>query len=109
MAEKSKRRQMLEQNLADDPDDPFLRYGLAMQCLGEADVQEGRDRLSALIADLPDAPETIAACHQLGQSYLETNDFVLARQVLETGIAKARKQGNAHAAAEMDGLLAQMD
>lgn len=109
MAEKSSRRQMLERSLADDPDDPFLRYGLALQCLSEADTQEGRERLMALIADLPDAPEAIAACQQLGQSYLESQDFELARQALEAGIAKAQKQGHAHAAAEMDGLLAQLD
>ena len=43
MAEKSPRRQMLEQSLAEDPGDTFLRYGLAMQCLREGDVEEGRD------------------------------------------------------------------
>ncbi|MEO6810527.1 MAG: hypothetical protein ABI353_15535 [Isosphaeraceae bacterium] len=109
MAEKSSRRQILERSLADDPDDPFLRYGLALQCLGESDTREGRDRLIALIADLPDAPETVAACQQLGQSYLDSHDFELARQALEAGIAKAQKQGHAHAAAEMNGLLAQLD
>ena len=33
MAEKSPRRLRLEESLAEDPADPFLRYGLALQCL----------------------------------------------------------------------------
>ncbi len=33
MAEKSTRRVALEQSLAEDPADTFLRYGLALQCL----------------------------------------------------------------------------
>ena len=45
MAEKSPRRVMLEQSLAEDPNDTFLRYGLAVQCLREGDVDEGRERL----------------------------------------------------------------
>ena len=67
MAEKSRRRLMLEQSLAEDPADPFLRYGLAIQCLSEGDVEEGRQRLAALIADRPD--DQVAAYQQLGQSY----------------------------------------
>ena len=47
MAEKSPRRVMLEQSLAEDPCDTFLRYGLAVQCLREGDVEEGRERLLA--------------------------------------------------------------
>ena len=46
MAEKSNRRALLERSLAEDPKDPFLRYGLALQCLREGDVEEGRERLS---------------------------------------------------------------
>ena len=40
MAEKSRRRLMLEQSLAEDPADSFLRYGLAMQCLREGDSRK---------------------------------------------------------------------
>ena len=64
MAEKSRRRVMLEQSLAEDPNDPFLRYGVALQCLREGDVEEGRQRLEALIDDHPD--NQVAAHQQLG-------------------------------------------
>src|SRR5271165_6679479 len=72
MAEKSARRQKLEQSLAEDPGDTFLRYGLAVQCLREGDLEEGRGRLKSLIADHPD--DQIAAYQQLGQSYAESGE-----------------------------------
>jgi uncharacterized protein HemY len=106
MAEKSPRRMILENSLADDPADTFLRYGLAVQCLREGDVEEGRQRLKSLIADHPD--DTVAAHQQLGQSYLEAEEFSAAREILEKGIALARKRGDWHAASEMEGLLGQL-
>ena len=104
MAEKSPRRRTLEASLASDPTDAFLRYGLALQCLRDGDVAEGRERLRALIADHPD--DQVAAYQQLGQSYLESGEADLAREALQAGDAKARARGDWHAAAEMDGLLA---
>jgi predicted Zn-dependent protease len=104
MAEKSPRRLKLEESLALDPSDTFLRYGLAMQCLRDGDVAEGRERLLTLIADHPD--DQVASYQQLGQSYLEGGEIERARAILTTGIAKARVRGDWHAAAEMEGLLA---
>jgi thioredoxin-like negative regulator of GroEL len=104
MAEKSKRRLMLQTSLAEDPADPFLRYGLAMQCLREGDIEEGRQRLAELIADRPD--DQVAAYQQLGQSYAETGETEAARAVLMAGIAKARAAGDTHAAAEMEQAIA---
>jgi uncharacterized protein HemY len=106
MAEKSGRRLMLEQSLAEDPSDTFLRYGLALQCLREGDTAEGRERLQALIADHPE--DQVAAYQQLGQSYLESEEFGHARETLAVGIAKAQARGDWHAASEMEGLLAQI-
>ena len=100
MAEKSRRRVMLEQSLAEDPADPFLRYGLAMQCLNDGDREEGRTRLLALIADRP--LDQVAAYQQLGQSYAEAGETEAAKAILLTGIEKARAVGDRHAAAEME-------
>ena len=72
----------------------------------DGDVEEGRQRLLALIADHPD--DQVAAYQQLGQSYLEAGEAGSARGILETGIAKARSRGDWHAASEMEGLLAQL-
>jgi thioredoxin-like negative regulator of GroEL len=103
MTGKSPRRQMLEQSLARDPEDTFLRYGLAVQCLRDGDVDEGRARLRSLIADHPD--DQVAAYQQLGQSYAETGETDAAIATLEAGIAKSRARGDWHAASEMEQLL----
>jgi predicted Zn-dependent protease len=103
MAEKSRRRLMLEQSLAEDPTDSFLRYGLAIQCLREADVAEGRERLLALIADHPD--DLVAAYQQLAQSYTDSGEAPAAAAMLRTGIAKANAAGDWHGAAEMQQML----
>ena len=97
---------MLESSLAEDPADPFLRYGLAVQCLREGDTEEGRRSLLALIADHPG--DQVAAHQMLGQSYLEAGEFEPAREILKSGIALAGKRGDWHASAEMEGLLGQI-
>lgn len=102
MAAKSPRREKLEASLAEDPSDAFLRYGLALQCLRDGDLAEGRQRLRELIADRPDE---VAAYQQLGQSYLETGESEEARTVLRRGIQVATARGDSHAASEMTGLL----
>ncbi len=83
MADKSAKRTMLEASLAEDPDDPFLRYGLALQCLRDGDVDEGRTRLKALIADRPD--DQVAAYQQLGQSYMDEGELEAARRLVPQG------------------------
>jgi predicted Zn-dependent protease len=101
---KSPRRRLLEESLAAEPSDTFLRYGLAMQCLREGDVELGRAQLRALIADHPD--DQIAAYQQLGQSHLEAGEVDEASRILKVGILKARAKGDSHAAGEMEGFLA---
>lgn len=102
MGEKSVRRIQLERSLAEEPTDSFLRYGLALQCLRDGDLAEGRQRLIELIAD---RPEEVAAYQQLGQSYLEAGESEEARAILRRGVDAARARGDAHAVSEMTGLL----
>jgi thioredoxin-like negative regulator of GroEL len=104
MAEKSPRRKQLERSVLEDPTDTFLRYGLALQCLRDGDIAEGRERLISLIADDPEGQ--IAAYQQLGQSYLESGETETAQGILERGVTKARAAGDGHAAAEMEQLIA---
>ncbi len=106
MAAKSPRRVLLENSLAEDPGDTFLRYGLAIQCLREGDTAEGRERLVGLIADHPD--DQIAAHQMLGQSYVEQHEYTDAKAILDTGIALATRRGDWHAAGEMEGLRGQL-
>ena len=106
MAEKSPRRILLESSLAEDPTDSFLRYGLAVQCLREGALSEGRERLLALISDHPG--DQVAAHQMLGQSYAENGEISEAQTILDSGIALATKRGDWHAAGEMEGLRSQL-
>jgi thioredoxin-like negative regulator of GroEL len=106
MSEKSRRRLILEQSLAEDPTDSFLRYGLAVQCLREGDTEEGRQRLLALIADHPD--DQVAAYQQVAQSYVDAGEAQAAVAMLRAGITKAQAAGEQHAAAEMEQMLAML-
>jgi predicted Zn-dependent protease len=106
MSVKSSKRLRLEASLADDPTDTFLRYGLALQCLNEGDVSEGRDRLKALIVDHP--TDQVPAYQQLGQSYMATGEADEARRWFQEGITRAKAVGDWHAAGEMDGFLSQI-
>jgi thioredoxin-like negative regulator of GroEL len=103
MSEKTRRRLILEQSLAEDPTDSFLRYGLAIQCLREGASEEGRQRLLALIADHPD--DQVAAYQQLAQSYADTGETQAAVAMLRTGIKKAQASDEKHAAGEMEQML----
>lgn len=95
---------MLERSLAEDPADAFLRYGLAIQCLRDGDLEEGRRRLRELIADDP-AEQVVAAHQQLGQSYMDEDEVVEARAWFKAGIARAEALGDTKAANEMAGFL----
>ncbi|QDV37110.1 tetratricopeptide repeat protein [Tautonia plasticadhaerens] len=100
---KSARRLALEESLAADPTDAFLRYGLAMQCLRDGEVEEGRRMLESLIADHPD--DQVPAYQQLGQSYMDEGDADRARIWFTLGIARAQSVGDLKAAGEMQGFL----
>ena len=99
MTRKSPRREKLEQSLAEDPEDTFLRYGLAVQCLRDGDCEEGRARLRSLIADHP--VDQIAAYQQLGQSYAETGEIDAAHLHAQGGRRQGHARNEAHAASEM--------
>ena len=94
---------MLEESLAADPNDTFLRYGLAILCLQDGETDEGRQRLEALIDDHPD--DQVPAYQQLGQSYMDDGDADMARAWFVRGIAKAQAKGDLKAAGEMQGFL----
>jgi Flp pilus assembly protein TadD len=97
------RKQQLEAMLADEPNDPFLHYGLAMEYVSEGNDAEAVRRFRELLARTPDY---VPAYLQAGQALLRLGDTDTARTLLETGIPVARGQGNQHAAEEMQGFLA---
>lgn len=84
------------------PNDPFPRYGLAMEYKNAGRGEEAHATFRELEERWPDYVAAylmhgnlLASMHRLGD----------ARAVYEKGIAAARKKGDAHAAGELESAL----
>jgi tetratricopeptide (TPR) repeat protein len=97
------RREKLEQMLADDPDDPFLRYGLAMEHLSQGDQESAVRCFEEL---LKRSPDYVPGYLQAGQALIRLGRTAEARELLSRGTEVARQQGDEHSAEEMQGFLA---
>jgi hypothetical protein len=94
----------IEALLADDPDDAFLRYGLAMEHASVGDDEACVGVLRDLITRTTDNPY-IPAFLQAGQALVRLDRLAEARDLLHQGIAAAGRAGDTHAQGEMQGLL----
>lgn len=101
MTDKS-RKQQIEEMLADDPHDPFLRYGLAMEHVSAGQDEEAVRCFEQLLQTTPDY---VPGYMQAGRTLARLNRVEDARAVFEAGIAAARQKGDLHAAEEMTGFL----
>jgi Tfp pilus assembly protein PilF len=99
------RKQQLEEMLAEDPHDPFLRYGLAMEYVSTGADAEAVRCLHELVAASPDY---VPAYLQAGLALVRLGRPEEARAVYRRGIAAAQQQGDQHAWEEMNGLLASL-
>lgn len=98
----------IEQMLAETPDDPELRYGLAMEHAGAGDDVECVNVLHDLIVRTAAQPY-VPAFLQCGQALTRLDRNEEACKVLRAGITAARAAGNIHAEGEMQGLLASLE
>jgi len=96
------RRQLLEEIVTKKPDDPFSRYGLALECMSEGDSNTADQNFRALLERNPDY---IPGFQMYGQFLAREERNEEARKVLTAGIAAADKAGNQHARSEMETLL----
>jgi Tfp pilus assembly protein PilF len=96
------RKEQIEELLALDPDDSFLRYGLAMEHVSAGD-DEGAVRVFRDL--LARDAKYIPAYLMLGQTFVRLCEPDDARTILQTGIQMAYNVGDSHAAGEMTGLL----
>lgn len=96
------RREMLEAFLAAHPNDPFARYGVAMECVKTGDDHAAETHFSQLMAEHPEYVPNYFHYAQLLARLGKTDD---ARRVLNAGIATAQKAGNSHARDEMQASL----
>jgi predicted Zn-dependent protease len=98
----STRRQQIEAMLADDPQDRFLRFGLAMECQKEGEHQRSLELLGALMAG---EPPYVVAFFMAAKQLAGLGRVAEARSALHDGIEQARRQGDARAASEMSEYL----
>jgi tetratricopeptide (TPR) repeat protein len=96
------RLEMLTQFLEQNPNDPFARYGLAMEYSSQGQTESALQQFNKLLELHPDytngyfmAAQTLAR--------VERNDE--ARAMLQKGLESARRTGNRHAQSEMQAML----
>ena len=96
---------MLNDILAQNPDDAFARYGLAMEHSKAGQTDQAMAEFQRLLTTHPDytagyfmAAQTLSAAGRMDD----------AKKMLLDGIASAQKTGNAHAQAEMEAMLAEL-
>jgi len=99
------RREKIEAMLADEPQDTFLRYSLAL----ELEKESEHDRSLALLRELTvETPPYIPAFFMAGQQLTRLGRIDDARAILRDGIEAARLYGDPHAAGEMSEFLASL-
>ena len=102
---RSPRMQQIEDLLADDPTDAFLRYGLAMEYASIGDEATAALKLQELIQETPYVPAFL----QAGQILNRIGKVDEAISALKQGIREAQKQNDLHAMGEMQGLLGSIE
>lgn len=96
---------MLEEILAQNPDDAFARYGLAMEHSTRGDIEKALAEFATLLEHHPDYT---AGYFMAAQTLARAGQTEAAKDKLRQGIATATRSGNAHALAEMEAMLADL-
>ncbi len=85
-----------------DPGNAFARYGLGMEHLGQ---QRPDAALAEFAKVIEHNPDYVPAYQMSAQTLVKLGRMEEAATILHQGLAAAARTGNAHAAAEMQGLL----
>lgn len=99
---KKTRRAMLEEFVANKPEDAFARYGLAMECMNTGDAAAADEHFRALLGRNADYVPAYLMYAQFLVRESRTKD---ARDILSSGMAAAERKGDRHARSEMETLL----
>ncbi len=93
---------MLNEVLAQNPDDAFARYGLAMEYSNSGEVERALEEFAKLLSTHPDYT---AGYFMAAQTLSKANRLEEAKKMLVDGISSARRTGNTHAQSEMTAML----
>ena len=97
------RIEAIQKIVAQSPNDPFPRYGLAMEYKNAGRAEEAHQAFAELETRFPDY---VAQYLMHGNVLASLHKIEEAKGVYERGIAAARKKGDAHALGELQGALA---
>ncbi len=92
----------LSEILAQNPDDSFARYGLAMAYAGEGRQEEALQQFHRITDTSPDY---VPAYQMSAQTLLKLGQTEAAKARLTAGMAACQRTGNSHAASEMQAML----
>jgi tetratricopeptide (TPR) repeat protein len=92
----------LKAMVAQNPNDSFLRYGLAMEYRNGGDLESAVREFRGIIEATPDYGP---AYFHGGQTLERLGKVEEARSMYEAGVEVTRRKGDQHALAEMQGAL----
>ena len=99
------RVEMLGEILAQNTNDAFARYGLALEYSNQGQIETAMAEFAKLLSAHPDYT---AGYFMAAQTLAKADRIEEAQRMLSDGIASARRTGNSHAQAEMSGMLAEL-
>jgi tetratricopeptide (TPR) repeat protein len=97
---------LLRQALKQGPDQPFVRYALALELVNAGETGEAWQQFEHLLAHHPDYSATYFQAGKLLAGFGRTDQ---ARRVLTQGIEVTRRQGQQHAESELAAALAELN
>lgn len=100
------RRELLEEFVAQDPNDSFSRYALALELEKESRTSEAITHLREVIAR---DPAYVAAYQHLGRLVAQNISLEEAREVYLRGVSVAGAAGDQRARSEMQEALDMLD
>ena len=90
----------------DKPDDPFLKYALAMEYVSQGNMAESRAFFERLVSDHPDY---VATYYQYGKLEEEAGNNAAAVALYTLGIEKAKATGDLKTARELQQAVEMVD
>jgi Flp pilus assembly protein TadD len=98
------RLELLQQMLAESPDDSFLEYGIALE-IAKTNLAEGIAKLTELTRK---SPGYLPSYYRLGALLVENNQEEQALFFLQKGLELAKVQKEAMAAKEIQALIEEL-
>jgi len=96
---------LLTEVLAQNPNDAFARYGLAMEYSKTGDLERALQEFRSLLNTHPDYT---AGYFMAAQTLVAADRQDDAKHMLVEGITAARRTGNQHAQSEMTAMLEEL-